>query len=529
MSEALVLVTFLSAVVVLSVFAKRLRIPYPISFVIGGVALAFSRHLPRPHFDPDVILLIVLPPLLYSAAWSTDWLELKRNWRPISLLAFGLVVFTTIVVAVVVHAAVPGFTWPLAFTLGAIVSPPDAVAAEAIFERLAIPRRIAAIILGECLVNDATALVLYRFAVAAAVSGTFSLLTAGLTFLGVAIGGVLIGVVAALLLEAVLRYMRRWGFDDPTIASVVFLLAPFAAYLPADALHESGVLAAVAAGILLSWRSRLFVDSETRVIGSSVWRVLTYILNAFAFLLIGLQLPAILAELQPHVRDYALYGAAIAAIVIVVRIAWVYPATYLPRLLIPGLRNLDPSPPWQPVAVIGWAGMRGIVSLAAALALPYTLGDQPFPQRGPIVFFTVCVVFVTLVLQGLSLGPVIERLGVAEASRNQRRETRLRIRALEAGMARLRDEERRHEPGPYVEMAERILDEYQQRVNVLRGKAAKDEKQEAADNRIDRRLQKLALDAERRTIMRMREAGEIPDDIFRSIEYDLDLAALRLT
>jgi Na+/H+ antiporter len=528
-SEALVLVTFLSAVVVLSVFAKRFSIPYPISFVIGGVALAFARHLPRPHFDPDVILLIVLPPLLYSAAWSTDWLELKRNWRPISLLAFGLVLFTTIVVAVVVHAIVPGFSWPLAFTVGAIVSPPDAVAAEAIFERLAIPRRIAAIVLGECLVNDATALVLYRFAVAAAVSGAFSLVNASLTFLAVAAGGVLIGVIAALLLEAVLRYMRRRGFDDPTIASVVFLLAPFAAYLPADALHESGVLAAVAAGILLSWRSRSFVDSATRVIGSSVWRVLTYILNAFAFLLIGLQLPAILAELQPHVRDYALYGVAIAAIVILVRIAWVYPATYLPRLLIPKLRDVDPNPPWQPVAVIGWAGMRGIVSLAAALALPYTLGDQPFPQRGPIVFFTVCVVFVTLVVQGLSLGPVIQWLGVTEASRSQRRETRLRIRALEAGMARLRDEERRHEPGPYVEMAERILDEYQERVNVLRGKAAKDEKQQAADNRIDRRLQKMALDAERRTIMRMREAGEIPDDIFRSIEYDLDLAALRLT
>ncbi len=529
MTEASILVTFLCAVVVLSVLAKRLNIPYPISFVIGGVGLAFARHLPRPHLDPQVILLIVLPPLLYSAAWSTDWLELKRNWRPISLLAIGLVIFTTVVVAVAVHAVVPNFSWPLAFTLGAIVSPPDAVAAEAIFERLAIPRRIAAIILGECLVNDATALVLYRFALAAAISGTFSLLHASATFVYVAAGGVLIGVAAAFALEGVLRYIRKHGFDDPTIASVVFLLAPFAAYLPADALHESGVLAAVTAGILLSWRSRLFIDSETRVIGSAVWRVLTYVLNAFAFLLIGLQLPAILAELQPHVRDYALYGAMVAMLVIVVRIAWVFPATYLPRLLSKRMREMDPAPSWRPVAVIGWSGMRGIVSLAAALALPYTFGDQPFPQRGPTIFFTVCVVFVTLVFQGLTLGPLIEWLGITEASKNQRRETRLRIRALEAGMARLRDEERRHEPGPYLEFAERILGEYEQRINVLRGKAAKDEKQEVDDSRIDRRLQKLALDAERRTIMRMREAGEIPDDIFRSIEYDLDLAALRLS
>ncbi|MEO6836555.1 MAG: Na+/H+ antiporter [Candidatus Tumulicola sp.] len=529
MSEALVLVTFLSAVVVLSVLAKRLNIPYPISFVIGGVALAFARNLPRPHFDPEIILLIVLPPLLYSAAWSTDWLELKRNWRPISLLAFGLVVFTTVIVAVAVHAVVPGFNWPLAFTLGAIVSPPDAVAAEAIFERIAIPRRIAAIIMGECLVNDATALVLYRFALVAAVSGAFSLAHASVSFVVVAVGGVLVGAVAALVLEGVLRYMRRRGFDDPTIASVVFLLAPFAAYLPADALHESGVLAAVTAGILLSWRSRLFIESETRVIGSAVWRVLTYVLNAFAFLLIGLQLPAILADLEPHVRDYALYGAMIAALVIVVRIVWVFPATYLPRLLSRHLRARDPSPSWRAVTIIGWSGMRGIVSLAAALALPYTFGSQPFPQRGPTIFFTVCVVFVTLVLQGLTLGPLIEWLGMTEAGKNQRRENRLRIRALEAGMARLRDEERRHEGGPYLELAERILGEYEQRINVLRGKAAKDEKQDLAESRIDRRLQKLALDAERRTIMHMREAGDIPDNIFRSIEYDLDLAALRLT
>jgi monovalent cation/hydrogen antiporter len=529
MSEASILVTFLSAVVVLSIVAKGIKIPYPISFVIGGVALAFAHNLPRPHFDPQIILLVVLPPLLYSAAWSTDWLELKRNWRPISLLAFGLVIFTTVVVAVAVHAIVPGFGWPLAFTLGAIVSPPDAVAAEAIFSRISVPRRIEAIIFGECLVNDATALVLYRFALAAAVSGAFSLAHASVAFVVVAVGGVLIGAIAALVLEAVLRYMHKRGFDDPTISSVVFLLAPFAAYLPADALHESGVLAAVTAGILLSWRSRSFIDSETRLIGSAVWRVLTYVLNAFAFLLIGLQLPAILVELEPHVRDYALYGALVALLVIAVRILWVFPATYVPRWLSRRLRARDPSPSWRYVAAISWSGMRGIVSLAAALALPYTFGDQPFPQRGPTIFFTVCVVFATLVAQGLTLGPLIDWLGIAEAGKSQRRENRLRIRALEAGMERLRSEERRHETGPYVEIAEKILNEYERRINVLRGKAVTDGKQEFAESRIDQRLQKLALDAERRTIVRMREAGEIPDDIFRSIEYDLDLAALRLS
>lgn len=530
MNDALILVTFLSAVIVLSVTAKRFNVPYPISFVIGGIALAFARNLPHPHFDPDIVLLIVLPPLLYSAAWATDWLELKRNWRPISLLAFGLVIFTTVVVAVVVHFLIPGFGWPLAFTLGAIVSPPDAVAAEAIFDRIPVPRRIAAIIFGECLVNDATALVLYRFALLALVSGTFSLARASVAVIVVAIGGVLIGIVAAIVLEGVLRYLQRHGFDDPTIASVVFLLAPFAAYLPADALNVSGVLAAVTSGIVLSWRSRLFIDSETRLIGSSVWRVLTYVLNAFAFLLIGLQLPAIVAELEPHVRDYALYGLMIVVLVIVVRIVWVIPATYLPRMLSRRLRARDPSPSWRAVAVIGWSGMRGIVSLAAVLALPYTLGDQPFPLRSATVFFTVCVVFVTLVLQGLTLRPLIEWLGLTETSKSQRREARLRIRALEAGISRMREEEERRRDGGFdLEVAARIVDEYEQRINVLRGKAAKDENEFAAESRADRRLQRLALDAERRTITTMRAAGEIPDDIFRSIEYDLDLAALRLS
>jgi CPA1 family monovalent cation:H+ antiporter len=528
MSDAFLLVTFLSIVIVLSVAARRFKIPYPISFVIGGVGLAFARNLPHPHFDPDIILLIVLPPLLYSAAWSTDASELRRNWRPISLLAFGLVIFTTVVVAAVVHALVPGFGWPVAFVLGAIVSPPDAVAAEAIFERLSIPRRVSAIILGECLVNDATALVLYRFAVVATVSGAFSLARAGVSFLVVAVGGALVGLVGALVLEGVLRYTRKRGLDDPTTASIVSLLAPYAAYLPAEELHCSGVLAAVTAGIVLSWRSRHFLDSETRVQNSGVWRVLTYILNAFAFLLIGLQLPAILLELEPHVRDYALYGALISLLVIVIRLVWVFPATYVPRMLSARLRAKDPPPPWQAISVIGWSGMRGIVSLAAALALPYTIGDQLFPERGVIIFFTVCVVLVTLVLQGLTLSPLIERLGVTESSSGHHSENRIRIVALEAGMARLRTDLREHSGGPEMEVGGRLIEEYRHRIDVLRGKAQNDDDEADVESRLDRRLQCAALEAERSAITRLRESGQIPDDIFRSIEYDLDLAALRL-
>ncbi|MGC1380131.1 MAG: Na+/H+ antiporter [Candidatus Baltobacteraceae bacterium] len=527
MNEALVLVTFLCAVVVLTVVAKRFNIPYPIACVIGGAMLGFARHLPRPHVDPDLIMLLVVPPLLYSAAWATDWFELRRNAGPITLHAVGLVIVTMAIVGVVVHYTVPEFTWPLAFLLGAIVSPPDAVASEAIFERLAVPRRTAAIVNGECLVNDATALVLYRFALAAAITGAFSFAQASLAFVIVGAGGVVVGVAAAFFLEGVLRYIGRLGFGDPVVATVVFLLAPFAAYLPAESFHVSGVLAAVTAGLLLARRSTGFIDAETRVLGSSVWRLLTFILNAFAFLLIGLQLPSIFEALVPHVRSYALYGLLLSATVIVVRIAWIFPAAYLPRIF--GGARHEPKPQWQNVAVMSWAGMRGIISLAIALALPYTLGNEPFPARTVTIFFTFCVIFVTLVLQGLTLGPLIRWLGVTETSRSRRRETALRVRALEAGMARVRAGQVGRANPLEREIADRIGEQYQRRIDLLRGKAVKDEDTEAKESRIDRRLQREALAAERQAVLAMRRAGEIPDDIYRSIEYDLDLANLHLS
>jgi len=241
-----------------------------------------------------------------------------------------------------------------------------------------------------------------------------------------------------------------------------------------------------------------------------------------------LQLPVIVGDLMPHVRDYLLYALALSAVVIVVRIVWVFPATYLPRMLSPKLREIDPSPPWQAVSIIAWAGMRGIVSLAAALALPYTLGEAPFAQRSVVIFFTFSVVFVTLVVQGLSLQPLIERLGVTETSKGQRKETVLRIKALEAGEEALRKHQERHHAPLDAEIVARVMEEYVQRINVLKGKASPDGSV-ADENTLDRHVQKEALEAERRAIMTMRHAGEIPDEIFRSIEYDLDLAALRLT
>jgi CPA1 family monovalent cation:H+ antiporter len=529
MSQALVLITFLSVTVLLAVLAKRLRIPFPIAFVIGGILMSFARNVPRPNPDPELIILLVVPPLLFGAAWQTDWFDLRRNARPITLYAVGLVLVTMAAVGAVVHFTLPEFTWPLAFTLGAIVSPPDAVAAEAILERLAIPHRIVAIITGESLVNDATALVLYRFALAAAVTGSFALGRAGVAFVVVAAGGTLVGILIALLLEGVLRYIMRVGYGDPLIVSVVLLLAPFAAYLAGEELHVSGVLAAVSAGIVLSRRSPSFLDSESRVLAMSVWRLLIFVLNAFAFLLIGLELPSILLALVPHVRDYVLYGLLLSVTVIVVRLSWVFPAAYIPRMLSRRLRERDPIPSWRQLVVLGWSGMRGIISLAIALALPYTLGDAAFPQRSELIFLTFCVVFVTLVFQGLTLGPLIEWLGVTETSRSSKREANLRIRALEAGVAKLREEEAHRATPVDREVIDRILGEYMQRINVLHGREVNPDADEAKEIRLDRSMQKEALAAERQAIAEMRRAGEIPDEIYRSIEYDLDLATLRLS
>ncbi|HEY8313265.1 MAG TPA: Na+/H+ antiporter [Candidatus Baltobacteraceae bacterium] len=524
----LLLFGLLVAIIVLTVIAKQLDTPYPVVFVIGGVLLAFVPNLPQVTLQPDLVFLIVLPPLLFSGGWSTDWYEFKRNVRPIGFLAIGLVVASTLVIGAVAHSLIPAMTWPAAFALGAIVAPPDAVAAEAIFERLAVPRRIAAILSGEGLVNDASALVVLRFAVAAAVTGTFSLVHAFGAFVLVSVGGVAIGLLVAFAIEGVQRLLARGELTDSLLSNVVLLLAPYAAYLPAEGVHVSGVLAVVTAGIYLSRRSARVADSQTRLVGSAVWNMLVLLLNGAVFISIGLQLRGLIATLSGNPWRIGLDAVVVCVSVILVRILWVIPATYLPRILFKRVRDRDPSPSWRSVAVIAWSGMRGIVSLAAALALPFTVaGGAPFPARSEVIFITFCVIFATLVLQGFSLGPIIAWLGISETSARERQETKVRIRALEAGLAKLHDLESTFESTKDWEAAGRLLGEYEHRIDHLRGHLDGDS-DASAGNAVDHRLQREALDAERRAIMRMRGAGEIPDAIFRNIEYDLDLADVRL-
>ncbi|MDP9105870.1 MAG: Na+/H+ antiporter [Candidatus Eremiobacteraeota bacterium] len=528
MTEPVLLVLGLAAAVAFAIVAKRFALPYPIVFVLAGTVLAFVPGLPPVTIAPDWIFLSILPPLLFSGGWSTDWALFRANLRPILGNAIGLVVLSTVAVAVVADRLVPGLGWAGAFVLGAIVSPPDAVAAIATFERFAVPRRIVAVLEGEGLVNDSTALVIYGYAVAAVVAGGFSLPSAAGSFVLVAAGGVLVGVAIEWCVERLSRALDRFALSDSLIDNLIIIATPYAAYLTGQALHVSAVLATVVAGIRLGRRSAVIYSPETRLVGENVWSLWIYVINAFVFLAIGLQLRTFV---QDGARALALLPAALAisALLVVVRMLWVYVAAWVPRALSPGLRARDPMPSLAALLMIGWTGMRGIVSLAAALALPLTAqGGSAFPARDAIVFITFVVIFVTLVGQGLTLIPLVKKLGLGREGEGDAREVEVRVAALEAGLREIDamratvqgDEERA--------VIERLRDEYAHRIDHLRTHHVPGDEDETPASRFDHEAQREALRAERAAIMQLRDRGEIPDEIFRRVQYDLDLAETRL-
>src|SRR5258706_970093 len=373
----------LAAVAALALLARKLSIPYPILLVLGGVLLGLVPGLPRVRLNPELVFLFFLPPLLYPAALFMPWRDFRANLRPISLLAVGLVLFTIVAVGLLAHYFIPDLPLAAGFVLGAIISPPDAIAASAIAERLSVPRRIITILEGESLVNDATALVAFRFGVATVVTSAFSLAHASGQFFIVGIGGILVGVVVGFLTVWIQKQI-----DDPPVEITISLLTPFAAYLPAEQLGVSGVLAVVTTGLYHGWRIPEFTSSRTRLQAGPVWQMIEFVLNGFIFLLIGLQLPEVLRNLsgQP-IAPLLRYAAAISLAVILIRILWVFPASYLPRFLFKSIRDRDPYPPCQHVTIVAWTGMRGVVSLAAALALPLS-----FPARDLILFLTFMVI-----------------------------------------------------------------------------------------------------------------------------------------
>ena len=518
------LLALLVSAAVLLILAGPLRIPYPILLVLGGLLLGFAPGVPVVTMPPEVVLVGILPPLLYVAAYRTGLRELRQNLRPISLLAGGLVATTTAAVGRVAHA-VTDLPWAQSFILGAVVSPTDPIAATAIGRRLGVARRLIDIIEGESLVNDGMALVLLRTAIVAAVAGSFSAWDAGWRLVLNIVGGIAVGLAVGYVIRRVRRVL-----DNPPLEVTIAFLTGYFAFLPATALNVSGVLAVVTAGVYMGWHTPELPTVQTRLQGQGFWEVLTFLLNALLFGLVGLQLRPILDGIAGS-GGWSLSGeaAAIVLAVIVVRIVWVFPATYLPRWLIPSLAERDPSPPWRYPAFISWNGMRGAVTIAAALLIPLrTDAGALLPGRDLIIFLAFAVVLATLVLQGLSLPALIRGIGLVEPDGDaDAEEARARILAAEAALARL--DQLAGEGWVLEETAERLRGQYQFRIDRFSARADPD-----ADEKLEKRslkfqrLRRELIDAERHAVVELRNTAEISDEVMRRVERDLDLEASRL-
>ena len=527
-AEHIELVVFglLVAVAALAVVARLVRVPYPILLVIGGLAIGFVPSVPDIELDPDIVLLVFLPPLLYAAAFFSNLRELRLNARPIGLLAIGLVIVTTLAVATVAHWAI-GLEWQVAFVLGAIVSPTDAVAPATILRRLGVPRRVVTIVEGENLTNDWTALVTYKFAVAAVLTGSFSLAEAGPEFVLTGVGGVAIGVAGGLAIAAVRRRL-----DDPPTEITISLLTPYAVYLPAEELGLSGVIAAVTVGVVLGWRASELTTHTTRLQGYAVWEILQFLLNAVLFVLIGLQLHTALDALEERDgSDLLGYAVLVSAVVIAVRIAWVYALSALDRRVrreIAGPRDGDG---WKEVTLVAWSSMRGAVSLAAALAIPLqTDTGAPFPERDLILFLTFSVIIATLVLQGLAFPLVIRALDLDEDTSDADEELAARIEIAYAALDRIEGlTEDGWVPDDTLERVRNLYDyrrrRFSSRLDDHSPEEGFDYEQRAV---LYRRVMDEVIDAQRVTLRRLRDSGEITDEVRRTVEHELDLEQARL-
>ena len=522
-----ILVLLLVIVASVAVVAARLKVPPAILLVLTGVALALIPGLPTLELSPELVLLLVLPPVIYSSAVTMSWREFRFNLRPISLLAVGCVAFTTIAVAVVTHWLL-GMPWPVGFLLGAIVSPPDVMAPLSIARRMHLPRRLLVILQGEGLANDATALILYRFAVVAVSLGAFSFGQAAATFAAIAVGEILWGIGVGWLM---LR-LRRW-VNDPHIEIMLSILTPFIAYWPPEHLGGSGVLATVTTGLYVSWYGPMLISATTRIQGVFFWDFFIYVIEGMVFLITGLQARTLIARIGDYsMSELAISAAVVSAVVITARFVWMYPATYLPRWLFPPLKRRDPSPSWQWPFLLAFTGVRGIVSLAAALAIPLaTVNGQPFPYRDLILFLTFAVILVTLVGQGLMLPWVIRALGLAHAGRRERHTERAeehmaRRQAIEAAIERL--DQLAAERHLSEEIVQPIRSHHRDRLKHIKNRSDSDDSHRKLIELRDE-IELLLLAAERQKINELFRSGKLKDEARRRIERELDVREAHLT
>jgi len=512
----LVLISLLVAVSVLSAASRAIGVPYPIVLVLGGLVMGFIPGVPEVELDPELVLVIFLPPLLYSAAFFASLRDLRYDLRSISLMAVGLVIATACAVAVVAHALIDDLPWAAAFALGAIVAPTDPLAAIEVGRRVGLPRRLATILEGESLINDGSALVIYRVAVLA-VGGTFSFADAGARFVLGAAGGIAIGLAVGWVIAEI-----RKRLDDPPVEVTISILSGYAAYVPAERIGASGVIAAVTIGIYIGWRAPEISNPRQRIAGFSMWTILTFLLNALLFVLIGLQLPLILEGLKDEpIGELLGVAAAVSLVVIACRMVWVHVITYAIRALDRRASQVARRGTWQGRIVTGWAGMRGAVSLAAALALP-----ADFPARDQLLFITFGVIFATLVLQGLTLPAVIRWSGVHDDGAEAEEELLARRRATEAALTRL--DELEALDWTRDDTIERMRGLYRYRTSRLAARTTDDEGDFEHRSVKYQKMVRDVLDAQRRAVVELRNTGQISNDVMHRIERELDLEDERL-
>ena len=516
----LVMVAFFAAL------ARRLEVPYPILLVVAGLLISFVPHVPRIPLNPDLIFVIFLPPLLYAAAWQTSWREFQRNLVSISMLALGLVGFTVWGVAEIADRFIPALDWKSGFVLGAVVATTDAVAATSIAKSIGLPKQIVDLLEGESLLNDATGLLALEFGLGMLLRGETPTLAGGSARLLWLVGG---GLGIGLIVGWVVAWFERF-IDDGDVELVISLITPYAAYLAGEEAHASGILSVVACGLLMSRKSVAIFSPSVRLQLVSAWSGLNFMLNGIVFVLIGLQLPYVLAGIRGYGRwTLLLYGAAFSGVLILLRLVWIFPGAeiaYWIRTRLLGQRYQRPSA--RGVFVVGWTGMRGVIALAAAISLPETLGDgRPFAQRNLIVFLTFAVILVTLVVQGLSLPALIRALGLASKGEGREEELMARRSMISAGQAYL-EQRRTEDGGRFDHDYGDLLHRYRHRLEGV----AEIGGEERPEEESFRQRQTLALDAihaERRELIRLRDQGEIGDEVMRQLERELDLTEARQT
>jgi Na+/H+ antiporter len=522
----IVFLLLLLFVVVFGVLAKKLKTPYPIVLVIGGLLLSFVPGIPRINLNPDVVFFVILPPLLYSAAWLTSWREFSYHLVSILLLAFGLVTFTVLGVTFAGHWFLAGFDWRVGLVLGAVVAPTDAIAAASIAKRIGLPKRVVDILEGESLINDATALLALEFGIALLVGGETPTFTFGLLRLTYLIA---VGTLVGLVIGEIVHFVEH-RIDDGPIEIALSILTPYVAYLTAEGIHASGVLAVVASGLYLSRKSSHFFSPGVRLQVWAVWESLTFVLNGLAFVLIGLQLPYVLGAIRDHnLGTLVMYGALFSAFLILLRLIWMYPGAYVANLIRRRiLHQNEPLPGPRQIFVLGWTGMRGVISLAAAIALPQTFADgTPFVQRNMIIFLAFSVILVTLVLQGLTLPPLIRALGLAGGTLQHSEEKEARRAILQAALNYLNEVRDPAKP-ELVEVYDDLSQHYRSRL------AALNEDGQAPEDGIGPQFYKRYLEVsrkllkvERQTAVQLRHERRISDELLRELERELDLSESR--